>query len=281
MKNQIIHTLIVSAAILGAGFVIGKIVKDKPQPVTEAKQAPAPKQTEPETPKVNPNIVKPTSTEIQKSKYKLIAENIELKERMEEINANYKALEQRTKHRMSQLEHHAESNRKQNRNLIDSLAVKREEAERMKKEAEVQKKMYLSRFASLVNVMKENNELREWKKVAEAAGLKLPKGPVTKPDYVRPPQIHPSIHPHPRKLIDPNTGVPIPDSSKGKLVPWLEVAGPVNAGRVSRHPKSGLPINRPVPINNPALAESLRQYRKAIDAAKNRKAIEAAKREKK
>ena len=28
MKNQIIHTLIVSAAILGAGFVIGKIVKD-------------------------------------------------------------------------------------------------------------------------------------------------------------------------------------------------------------------------------------------------------------
>jgi len=61
----------------------------------------------------------------------------------------------------------------------------------------------------------------------------------------------------------------------------LEVAGPVNAGRVSRHPKSGLPINRPVPINNPALAESLRQYRKAIDAAKNRKAIEAAKREKK
>ena len=235
MKNQIIHTLIVSAAILGAGFVIGKIVKDKPQPVTEAKQAPAPKQTEPETPKVNPNIVKPTSTEIQKSKYKLIAENIELKERMEEINANYKALEQRTKHRMSQLEHHAESNRKQNRNLIDSLTVKREEAERMKKEAEVQKKMYLSRFASLVNVMKENNELREWKKVAEAAGLKLPKGPVTKPDYVRPPQFE----------------RPLPRNSNTNII--------------------YSPQNGPVPINNPALAESLRQYRKALEAAKSKK----------
>jgi hypothetical protein len=258
MKNQIIHTLIVSAAILGAGFVIGKIVKDKPQPVTEAKPAPA--QTEPETPKVNPNIVKPTSTEIQKSKYKLIAENIELKEQMEEINANYKALEQRTKHRMSQLEHHAESNRKQNRNLIDSLAVKREEAERMKKEAEVQKKMYLSRFASLVNVMKENNELREWKKAAIAAGLKLPKGPVTKPDYVRPPK---NVRPAP-VIIDPNTGEPIPDPSKVKIVP------PVS--RIT---------SRPVPINNPALAESLRQYRKALEAAKNRKAIEASKREKK
>ena len=45
MKNQIIHTLVISAAILGAGFVIGKIVKDKPQAVTEAK--PASKQTEP------------------------------------------------------------------------------------------------------------------------------------------------------------------------------------------------------------------------------------------
>ena len=55
MKNQIIHTLVISAAILGAGFVIGTIVKDKPQAVTEAKPAPQvihepkkkPKQTEP------------------------------------------------------------------------------------------------------------------------------------------------------------------------------------------------------------------------------------------
>ncbi len=47
MKNQIIHTLVISAAILGAGFVIGTIVKDKPQAVTEAKPAPASKQTEP------------------------------------------------------------------------------------------------------------------------------------------------------------------------------------------------------------------------------------------
>ena len=47
MKDQIIHTLVISAAILGAGFVIGTIVKDKPQAVTEAKPAPAPKQTEP------------------------------------------------------------------------------------------------------------------------------------------------------------------------------------------------------------------------------------------
>ena len=47
MKTQIIHTLVISAAILGAGFVIGTIVKDKPQAVTEAKPAPASKQTEP------------------------------------------------------------------------------------------------------------------------------------------------------------------------------------------------------------------------------------------
>ena len=189
MKNQIIHTLIVSAAILGAGFVIGKIVKDKPQPVTEAKPAPA--QTEPETPKVNPNIVKPTSTEIQKSKYKLIAENIELKEQMEEINANYKALEQRTKFRMSQLEQHLKNDRKHSQDERLRLKMERQEAERMKKESS----QIMDAFK---RAMKENNELREWKKAAIAAGLKLPKGPVTKPDYVRPPQIHPSIHPHPR-----------------------------------------------------------------------------------
>jgi len=33
MKDQIIHTIVISAAILGAGFVIGTIIKDKPQQV--------------------------------------------------------------------------------------------------------------------------------------------------------------------------------------------------------------------------------------------------------
>ena len=37
MKDQIIHTLVISLAILGAGFVIGTIVKDKPQVVAGAK----------------------------------------------------------------------------------------------------------------------------------------------------------------------------------------------------------------------------------------------------
>ena len=36
MKNQIIHTLVISAAILGAGFVVGTIVRDKPQVVAKA-----------------------------------------------------------------------------------------------------------------------------------------------------------------------------------------------------------------------------------------------------
>lgn len=33
MKDQIIHTIVISIAILGAGFVIGTIIKDKPQQV--------------------------------------------------------------------------------------------------------------------------------------------------------------------------------------------------------------------------------------------------------
>ena len=65
--------------------------------------------------------------------------------------------------------------------------------------------------------MKENNELREWKKVAIAAGLKLPKGPVTKPDYVLPPKINPATgKPIPSGQFR-NIPIPTPSGSLGQL----------------------------------------------------------------
>ena len=162
----------------------------------------------------------PTSTEIDKSKYKLIAENIELKEQIEEIRRNYKALDQRTKDRMQVVERehkkmteHSAAQSQDYKNARKQLAKREEEAKMMEK-------MSLARFASMVNVMKENNELREWKKVAIAAGLKLPKGPVTKPDYVLPPKINPS------------TNIPTPT---GKL--------PVRSGKFLIAP-NGLPISK-------------------------------------